>query len=359
MSTTDPDPATGLADGPGANCDCAGEFPSDTLANIRTKVLAALGFLDPVTAFASRTQTLATLRDKLASRLGFHKGSAYPPDVQTQLDGFLNDAQQQFFSRIEQSVGSDAAPAEMVADTDSCTLDWLPLFNLAAGMAKAHYGQGDAKIYLEQYQAYLTDLDRRLPPNALSLVGQLITAAQDTLYKRYEIFQAPRWYTWPIVAGTRFYDIGANTDTCAKKMEPGKVQWVGISQGDVNWQPLICGIDPMLYTTPYGGIPTHYEIRQCIEIWPAAADSSWYLRAKGQFALQPFAADTDTSSVDPHAIYLKAAFDAKAWYKQSGAAVFERDLEQYIGDLTAETHETRRYIPGYVPPKPYVPPKIA
>ena len=341
------------------NCDCAGEFPSDTLANIRTKVLAALGFVDPVTAFSSRTETLSTLRDRLATRIGLNKPTAgFAANIQAQLDDFLNQAQQQFFSRVEQSIGADTAPAQMVLDTDSTTLDYVPIFSLALGMAKASYGQADASLYFEEYKAYIADLDRRQPANATSLVNNIIIEAQESLYRRYRQFQTGRWYSWPIVAGTRFYDLAQNQETCTKRMDAGKVEWVGISQGDNNWQPLVAGIDPMLYYQSAAAIPAYYDIRQCIEIWPVPNDNLWTLRVKGNFGLLTFAVDTDTSTVDPNAIYLQACLDAKAYYGQKDAPLYQGRLETYIGDQVKGSHLTKRYIPGETPPLPYAPPKI-
>lgn len=336
-------------------------FPSNTLSNILSNVMDSLGFVDPVAAFSTRTKALSDLRDMLASRLGWHKSTAgYTADVTLQLDNFLNQAQQQFFSRVELSSGASVEPTEMVADTDLTTLDYIPIFSLALAMAKAQYGQGDSKIYLVEYQNYLTDLDRRLPPNATSLVTRMIISAQKSLFTRYELFRSRRWYSWAMTQGTRFYGVTANVEITPDKMFPGKLEWVGINTNGQNWKPLICGIDPLLYTGLNEGVPQYYDVRGCIEVWPAASASSVYtLMALGEFGLLPFAATTDLSSVDPHAIYLKATMDAKAYYKQSDAEIYQGDLERYIGDLTAQTHMTSRYIPGYVAPQPYTPPKIA
>ena len=247
----------------------------------------------------------------------------------------------------------------MVLDGDLTTLDYIPIFSLALAMAKANYGQGDSKIYFAEYQNYLSDLDRRLPPHVISLVTRMIISAQKSLFTRYEFFRARRWYSWAMTKGTRFYGVSANVEVTATKMFPGKLEWVGINTNGQNWKPLICGIDPLLYTGLNEGIPQYYDIRGCIEVWPAAsADSVYTLMALGEFGLLPFAVPVDLSSVDPHAIYLKATMDAKAYYKQADAQIYQIDLDRYIGDLTSQTHLTHRYIPGYVPPQPYTPPNV-
>jgi hypothetical protein len=162
-----------------------------------------------------------------------------------------------------------------------------------------------------------------------------------------------------MVAGTRFYDLGANADTCTKKLDPTRVRWVGISQGDGTWRPLVCGIDPLRYTTQGNSIPDSYEIRQCIEVFPAPADDTWKLRIKGDFGLLPFAADDDVTTIDPQAIKLHALAYAKAHYGQPDAANHMSALNTFLGDLTAATHLTRRYVPGERLAPPAVPPKVA
>src|SRR5690606_4971153 len=121
------------------------------------------------------------------------------------------------------------------------------------------------------------------PPGMADLLDDFIRSAHEFMYQRYTVLRQERFFTWNLVKAQRFYDLDANSDECAKELDPGKVRWVGISQGDDSWRPLVCGIDPALYTSSVEGIPTHYEIRQCIEVWPAPADATWKLRIKGAF----------------------------------------------------------------------------
>lgn len=179
-----------------------------------------------------------------------------------------------------------------------------------------------------------------------------LTQSQRLLYRRYRAFQKSRYYTWSMSAGVRFYGITDNdeqtaTAPCTKTLDPGKLEWVGLSRTDGrSWRPLIAGIDPVLYSTLGAGIPEFYEIRQCIEVWPAPSDNSWALRIKGEFGLLPFAVDTDTTTLNSDAVYLQALTRAKAYYQQPDASLANQDLQVLLGDLTAESHETRRYLPG-------------
>lgn len=196
------------------------------------------------------------------------------------------------------------------------------------------------------------------PPGTVELFNSFIIEAQALLYRRYSVFRLERWFTWTMTAGVRFYDFAANVDSCTKKMDPRRVSWVGISQGDNNWRPLHCGIEPMRYSTRPQSIPDSYEIRQCIEVWPAPADDTWMLRIKGDFGLLPFAADTDVNTIDLEAIQLLALANAKAHYGQPDAGNYMQQLTTLIGDLTAGSHHTRRYFPGREMLLPATPPKL-
>jgi hypothetical protein len=194
------------------------------------------------------------------------------------------------------------------------------------------------------------------PPGMTELLNAFITEAQELLFRDYPVFRLERWFTWSMTAGGRFYDIAANVDACTKKLDPRMVTWVGISLGDNIWRPLHCGIDPARYSSRPQSIPDSYEIRQCIEVWPAPSDANWLLRVKGYFGLLPFAADTDVNTIDPQAIKLMALANAKAHYGQPDAGNYIALLKQLIGSYTAGSHDTRRYIPGRSGLLPAIPP---
>ncbi|MBE2259503.1 MAG: hypothetical protein IAE88_11630 [Rhodobacteraceae bacterium] len=185
-----------------------------------------------------------------------------------------------------------------------------------------------------------------LPPGMADLLDDFIRSAQEFLYREYNVFRMERIYTWDLLPGVRFYDFAANVDECAKRMDPREVTWVGISQGATSWRPLHCGIDPTMYGSPSAGIPSHYEIRQCIEVWPPPSDATWKLRIKGHFGLQPLTVDAHTTTIDPEAIFLLALANAKAHYEQPDARNYANQATAHVRRLIAGSHHTRRYIPG-------------
>lgn len=72
----------------------------------------------------------------------------------------------------------------------------------------------------------------------------------------------------------------------------------------------------------------------------------------------PFAADTDSTTIDDRAVLLLALANAKAHYGQPDAANYMTQLTTLLGDLTAGSHQTRRYVPSYVELPPAIPPKM-
>lgn len=184
------------------------------------------------------------------------------------------------------------------------------------------------------------------PPGMAELLDDFARQAQEFLYRKYAVFRTERFFTWEMVEGVRFYDLTDNADDCTKKLDPRKVTWVGISQGDEQWQPIACGINPSLYSTQLTGMPQRYEIRQCIEVWPAPSDDTWLLRVKGHFGLLPFVEDEDFTTIDSEAVFTLALANAKAHYGQPDARNYVDQLTSYIGDLIKGSHHTRRYLPG-------------
>lgn len=148
------------------------------------------------------------------------------------------------------------------------------------------------------------------------------------------------------------------TSVCSKVLDPRRIEGVYISRGDNVWQPLYEGIPPTMYTSKIQAIPQRYEIRSCIEIWPAPSDNTWQLRIKGDFGLLRFNQPRDVTTIDAHAVYLKALADAQAHYNKPNAALTGQELMMYIKKLTAETSSNMRLFPGTGVVMNAIPPKM-
>ena len=145
-------------------------------------------------------------------------------------------------------------------------------------------------------------------------------------------------------------------------MSATKVSWVGIERNG-SWTPLISGIPPELYgTAGNAGFPSHYQINQSIELYPVPDDTVQYLRVKGAYGLLPFAADSDTPTIDDELVFLMALYLAKLHYGQPDANTQLQIMEVMLGGMVAGSHQTNRYmyrggkvLEPFVEPVPTVP----
>lgn len=346
-------------------CSCNDTTGHQTLAQLRAKLIARLFPADPLGT--PTTRTLGDLRTDMLRLLGHGATTANPPPGTADLIAvFLNEAQQTLFRRLELDQGDASAPARMVQDSDTTTLDYQPVLTLAMAMACAHYGKPESKAYFEQHEKYVADVASRRPPGLVTLLNAFLTEAHQTIYDRLAKagVRTERWFTWDLTADERFYDLPDNEEvqdeTCTKLLNPALITYVGV-QRDTTIHRLVAGIPPSLLAHTITGWPERYEIRQCIELWPAPAATEGQLIIKGHFQPAPFAEDADKPTVDDHAVYLLALANAKAHLRQPDAQNYVAQFEVHLQSLVAATHQTRRYIPGarplpiYVEPKPDVP----
>jgi hypothetical protein len=193
------------------------------------------------------------------------------------------------------------------------------------------------------------------PPGMAILLDDFLQSAQKKLYtdpKNPEL-RTERFYRWTMTPGIRYYGLRDNdsetdfTDiTCGKHLDAYQVRWVGLEDLNGAWLPMVKGIDPTLYTTSLqNGLPCLYEIRSCIEIFPAPS-AAYKLWIKGNFGLDPFIADSDRPTVNDELVFLRALADAKAHYGKIDATATDGMAREMLRDVKAGMHQTARYVPG-------------
>ncbi len=196
------------------------------------------------------------------------------------------------------------------------------------------------------------------PPGMNLLLNQFLLSAQRFSYRRYNELRTERFFKWTMSPGVRFYDLPDNDDTCDKTLDPYKVTWVGVEDLNQAWYELVEGIPPEFYTSAnFTGIPSRYEIRQCIEVFVAPA-AAYTLRIKGHFGLGRFTEDDDKTTIDSEVVFLYALFLAKSHYQHQDALSIQDQYRQYVGTLVAGSHGTARYIPGTGPQTPWTQPRF-
>lgn len=186
------------------------------------------------------------------------------------------------------------------------------------------------------------------PPGMADLIDNFLRRGQSFLYRRYKALRTERFYRWTMVPGERFYGIRDNIDDCPRKLDVGRITWAGVEDMNGTWCALRNGVPPSFYTAvDFEGLPSHYEVRQCIEVFPAP-DEAYTLRVKGHFGLERFTQDEDYCTLDSDLVFLWALANAKNHYGQPDANDVAAQAQTYLRELVAETHGTRRYVPGTI-----------
>jgi len=194
-----------------------------------------------------------------------------------------------------------------------------------------------------------------LPPGFAEQLDDYIASAHTLLYRRYPALHTERWWRWSMPKGQRFYALNGAADAGEQVPDPLRVTWAGISRDGESWRLLLAAVDPLWFGSTNTGIPTHYTIRQQLEVWPAPDTADWTLRIKAHAALSPLLNDDDQTMLDPEAVFLLALANAKAHQGDHDAEYHASQANAYVRSLIEGTHQTRRYIPGEPSPPPPVP----
>lgn len=197
------------------------------------------------------------------------------------------------------------------------------------------------------------------PPGMSTELVYHLQRAQAQLIKKNPDLRTKRWFKWNMQAGVRFYDFSADVTDCGLALRPDAIEWVGWVNENNFWFPLVAGIRPEFYTSAtLQGYPTHYEFRSCIEIFRAPSADGWKLYVKGEFKQTAFANDEHKPIIDDEAILLLALAMAKGRRGHKDAGDAYAQASNYLRDLKAGKHGTRRYVPGGREIPPAVPPRM-
>lgn len=180
------------------------------------------------------------------------------------------------------------------------------------------------------------------PPGMAALLNSFLQDAQEQLYFRYDTLRTERWFTWQTSIGSRFYDVPID---CLESLNFRKITGAYLQDGET-WYPLQAGIDPLLFNITANGLPTNYELRKYVEIFPAPDSADYLIRLKGHIGLLKFTDNDDRTTIDSRPVFLMALANAKAHYGQPDAGNYIGQLETLIRGLVAGAHGTKRYILG-------------
>lgn len=343
----------------------------------------------------TNNKTLKQLRDDLARRLGYGaQVDNLPPGMTELLNSFLTEAQELLYRRYDvlrterfySWALQEGVTLYTPANNDEAAM--LPTPTLAAFTTATAGGTLTAGTY--SYRVAAKNANGTTLASAAATIAT--TGATSTVTVNWNAVAAPTgaspvtgYDIYGRTAGgelllasvglvTTYTDTGATapsgalptantTAVCLKTLDPRKITWAGVEHMGI-WYPLICGIPPELYSNNITGWrPSHYEVRQCIEVWPKPAATEGSLIIKGDFGLEAFAADTDKTTIDDRLVFLLALANAKAHYGKPDANNYVQQMETMLLGMVAGSHQTRKYIPGresrtdyvYTMPVPTVP----
>jgi hypothetical protein len=194
------------------------------------------------------------------------------------------------------------------------------------------------------------------PPGIADEIDECIRDAQRLLYRKHRELRQERFFRWTMVPNQRFYafgdeDTGGDVD-CNKLLEPNTITGVWLEDLNNAFFQLVSGINPEWYTeTTQNGYPTNYEVRSCIEVFPAPR-GAYKLWVRGRFGLEPLVADTDRTTIDDQGVYLLALGTFKKGRGKADADSILAQASTYEQTMVASTHTTRRYIPQTAVPAP-------
>lgn len=196
------------------------------------------------------------------------------------------------------------------------------------------------------------------PPGIADEVDECVRDAQRLLYRKHKELRQERFFRWTMVADQRFYafgdeDTGGDVD-CTKLLEPNTVTGVWLEDLNGAFFELINGINPEWYTeVTQDGYPTHYEVRSCIEVFPAPR-AAYKLWVRGRFGLIPLSVGTDRCTIDDQGVYLLALGMFKKGRGKADADSILAQASTYEQTMVASTHMSRRYVPqtAQLPPLP-------
>jgi hypothetical protein len=318
-------------------------------------------------------KTLAAYRRDLLIRCGFAAIANNPPPGTTELmDAFLRDAQEFLYKkypalhtkRFFRWTMEEGKRFYGILENDDSTQPRIPVdFSVGVGNV--------VQVAWNGYDA---------PPNNR---GIFFTTPESDV---------PLALPYGMLPNTLYYSVGGASGSSNLALTPGGTPITvqlgsdtsGVSHGyaeirqaifdlapyadiegawlvDLNgsWLPMTCGIPPTFYTTvSQPGLPVRYEIRSCIEVFPAPA-AAYSLYIKGHFGLRPFELDSDKPTIDGHLVYLWALANALDYYGKPSAAGIATQAQDYLGQLVAGTHTGKRYVPGMRPLPPAIIPIFA
>lgn len=160
------------------------------------------------------------------------------------------------------------------------------------------------------------------------LIDSFLNDAQEQLYQAFDWLEKNGVHERSTGANQQFYDY---PDDC----DPDRIHNISLKWGG-RWHILKEGISPTQRDTASSSIPTRYERRDQIELWPAPKTATLTIRFEYSKDMVRMVASGDRTTIPSHMVFLMALFNAKAHYRQPDSAAYGSQLEGLLSKLKAQ-----------------------
>lgn len=152
------------------------------------------------------------------------------------------------------------------------------------------------------------------------LIDSMIRNGQEQLYLQYDFVELKKTYEVATGSNQSFYDYPPNCNV--ERLNELSVLWSG------RYIQLTEGIKLEQRNIALSGIPTHYERRDQIEIYPVPNTNAYTLRFEYIKELTPLVQNSDRVSIPSELVFLHALTNAKKYYGK-------KDADEYASQLDA------------------------
>lgn len=160
-----------------------------------------------------------------------------------------------------------------------------------------------------------------------SLIDSMIRSAQEQLYEQFDWAELKAVYERSTGTDQKFYDYPV--DCNIERITGFWIIWGG------RYYELKEGIDASNRSDNAGNVPTRYERRDQIELFPVPTSSQYTLRFEYIKTLSPLNTNSDRTSLPSQIVYLHALSNAKAHYRQPDAQTYASQLDALLNKLKA------------------------
>lgn len=186
----------------------------------------------------------------------------------------------------------------------------------------------------------------RLPESFVKQALYHLNLAQTLVVSDISEIENDRYFSWDVEPGEFMFCPTDTREDCKGILQAARITEVYVVRNCSEITRLKKGIP---FVMKGGGnprsLPSRYEVRSCIEIWPKP-EEKLRLVAKGTLAASKIVNRDTVIMVNPTLLELRAIAWMKASKQHADANNYMGQYQALLGEMAADGHEDKRYIPG-------------